>query len=139
MNILTDCLGGKKSMASNPLFKIPDFFFAFSISCLSLVLLNWGRQQGRPFSLPSQRNFLISFKPSSNSWVLLENAKKNLEFHFGGERHASFLQKPVVKNFGIIIFNFMRQLFHKMHHKTFHSKTRSKDKNVRNISWNVKK
>ena len=31
------------------------------------------------------------------SWVLLENAKKNLVLHFGGERHASFLQTPVVK------------------------------------------
>jgi hypothetical protein len=27
----------------------------------------------------------------------LENAKKNLVFHFGGGRHASFPQKPVVK------------------------------------------
>jgi hypothetical protein len=26
-------------------------------------LLNWDSQQGRPFSLPSQRNFPISFKP----------------------------------------------------------------------------
>ena len=30
-------------------------------------------------------------------WVLLENAKKNLVFHFGVGRHASFPQKPVVK------------------------------------------
>jgi hypothetical protein len=29
----------------------------------------------------------------------LENAKKNLVFHFGGGRHASFPQKPVVKQF----------------------------------------
>ena len=28
---------------------------------------------------------------------LLENAKKNLVFHFGVGRHASFPQKPVVK------------------------------------------
>ena len=33
------------------------------VGCLSLVLLNWDSQQGRPFSLPSQRNFPISFKP----------------------------------------------------------------------------
>ena len=33
----------------------------------------------------------------SHSWVLLENAKKNLAFHLGGGRHASFPQKPVVK------------------------------------------
>ena len=33
----------------------------------------------------------------SHSWVLLENAKKNLIFHFWFGRHASFPQKPVVK------------------------------------------
>ena len=33
------------------------------VGFLSLVLLNWDSQQGRPFSLPSQRNFPISFKP----------------------------------------------------------------------------
>ena len=29
----------------------------------------------------------------------MENAKKNLVFHFWGGRHASFPQKPVVKDF----------------------------------------
>jgi hypothetical protein len=29
--------------------------------------------------------------------LFLENAKKNLVFRFGGGRHASFPQKPVVK------------------------------------------
>ena len=29
----------------------------------------------------------------------MENAKKNLVFHFWGGRHASFPQKPVVKNY----------------------------------------
>ena len=33
------------------------------LGCFSLVLLNWDSQQGRPFSLFSQRNFPISFKP----------------------------------------------------------------------------
>ena len=33
------------------------------VSCLSLVLLNWDSQQGKTFSLPSIRNFPISFKP----------------------------------------------------------------------------
>ena len=32
----------------------------------------------------------------SHSKVHLENAKKNLVFYFGGGRHASFPQKPVV-------------------------------------------
>ena len=34
----------------------------------------------------------------SHSWVLLENAKKNLVFHFGVGHHASFPQKPVVNS-----------------------------------------
>ena len=75
-------------MASTPLFIISDFFcilpmnFAMAtlglkemgkllwvgkkvcpVGCLSLVLLNRGSQQGSPFSLHSQRNFPISFKP----------------------------------------------------------------------------
>ena len=33
------------------------------VGCLLLVFLTWESQQGRPFSLPSQRNFSISFKP----------------------------------------------------------------------------
>ena len=33
----------------------------------------------------------------SFAFFLLENAKKNLVFHFGGGCHASFPQKPVVK------------------------------------------
>ena len=39
--------------------------------------------------------------PKKMSYVgefLLENAKKKLVFHFGGGRHASFPQKPVVKS-----------------------------------------
>ena len=51
-----------------------------------------GREQGLPCWLP-QFSFPISFKPK---WVLLENAKKNLVFHFEGVHHASFPQKPVV-------------------------------------------
>ena len=54
-------------MASNPLFIIPDFFCFFP--------MNFGMA----------------------SWVLLENAKKNLVFYFGGGHHAFFPQKPVVK------------------------------------------
>ena len=79
-------LWGKE--ASKPLFIIPDFFLHFPnelcygylwrkwensfwkvgkkvcpVGCLCLVLLNWDSQHGRPFSLPSKRNFPISFKP----------------------------------------------------------------------------
>ena len=39
----------------------------------------------------------ISFKPKvAIAEFFLENAKKNLVFHFGVGRHASFPQKPVV-------------------------------------------
>ena len=54
-------------MASNPLFIIPDIF--------------------------PMNSAMATYKPK----VLLENAKKNLVFHFWVGRHASFPQKPVVK------------------------------------------
>ena len=44
-------------------------------SWLSLAKLNWDRQLGKLFSLPSQRNFPI-FSKSSHSKVHWENAKK---------------------------------------------------------------
>ena len=76
-------------MTSNPLFIIPDFFCLYQmnlamatldlkemgkllwegsekscpVGCLSLALLNLDSQQGRPFSLPSEMTFPISFKP----------------------------------------------------------------------------
>ena len=34
----------------------------------------------------------------------MENAKKNLVFHFGGGRHVSFPQKPVVKELFLYFF-----------------------------------
>ena len=60
---------------------------------------NWDSQQGRTFTLPSQRNFHISFQPNiANSWVLLEDAKKQLVFHFEGGHHAALPQTPVIKD-----------------------------------------
>ena len=56
----------ERGMASSPKMEYQVFLCIFqknSVGCLSLVLLNWDSQQGRPFSLPSQRNFPISFKP----------------------------------------------------------------------------
>ena len=68
-------------MASNPLFIIPDFFCVFPMNFAMATLglkemgkFLWeGREKGLPcwlsqfsfatFSLPSQRNFPISFKP----------------------------------------------------------------------------
>ena len=62
-NLLTDRLSRRKrGMASNPLYIIPDFFCIFQTN-LAMAKLNWDSQQGRTFSLPSQRNFPISFRP----------------------------------------------------------------------------
>ena len=54
-----------------------------------------GREKVLPWWL--SQNFPISFKPKV-AIAVLENAKKNLVFHFEGGRHASFPQKPVVKS-----------------------------------------
>ena len=64
----------KRGIASTPLFIIPDCFLHFpnelSYGYLrfegnrKIPLGNWNSQQGRPFSLPSQGNFPISFKPN---------------------------------------------------------------------------
>ena len=52
----------------------------------AIVLLNWDSQQSRPFSLPSQMNFPISFKPKV-AWYY--------EKLVG--RHASFPSRRSVK------------------------------------------
>ena len=68
-------------MASNPLFIIPDFFLHFPNE------LSYG--YFRPFSLPSQRNFPISFKPKvAIAEFFWKMQKKNLVFHFEGRRRA---------------------------------------------------
>ena len=67
---------------------------------------------------PTGQSFFLTYRKEfshflqtigSHSWVILENAKKNLVFHFGGgrPRHASFPQKPVFK-----------KLFHPIAHRT---------------------
>ena len=78
----------RRGMAYNPLFIICTRFFLHfpnqlcygyirfegtgkiplrkksnQLAVFSSVLLDWDSQQGRPFSLPSQKNFPISFKP----------------------------------------------------------------------------
>ena len=68
-------------MASNPLFIIPDFFCIFqtNLAMATLGLKEMGKflWEGREKVLPS--------------WLS--------QFSFGGGRHASFPQKPVVKHF----------------------------------------
>ena len=52
---------------------------------------------GRPFSLPSQMNFPISFKPKVATTEFFWKMESNLVFQFWSGRYASFPQKPVVK------------------------------------------
>ena len=54
-----------------------------------------GGEKGLPYWL-SQFSKTKLRQPTGQTF-LLENAKKNLVFHFGGGRHASFPQNPVVK------------------------------------------
>ena len=63
------------------------FFFAFS----QWTLLNWDSQHGRLFSLPSQRNFPISFKPKVAIAKFIGKMQKKVWYYEKWvERHASF-------------------------------------------------
>jgi hypothetical protein len=57
----------ERGLASNPKNGIPGFSLNFpkelSYGYLRFEEKNWDSQQGRPFSLSSQRNFPITFKP----------------------------------------------------------------------------
>ena len=87
-------------MVSNPIFRTSDFFciFKMNLAMATLDLKEMGKflWEGRKKVLPC---WLSQFSFAKLSWVLLENTKRNLVFHFGGGRYASFPQKPVVKVF----------------------------------------
>ena len=111
----------KRGMASKPLFIYQTFFLnELCYGSLGLKEMEKFLWEGRGKSLPcwlsqfsfaklrqpTEQTFFPSFPKEfshffqtygSHSWVLLENAKKNLVFHFGVGCHASFLQNPVVK------------------------------------------
>jgi hypothetical protein len=70
----------------------------FAMATLGLKEMEKFLWEGREKSLPSWLS-QFSFAKGSDSLVLLENAKENLVFHFGGGRHASFPQKTVVKHY----------------------------------------
>ena len=74
------------------------FFFAFSKRTQPLAKLNWDSQQGKTFSLPSIKNFPISFKPKVAIAEFYWKCKEKSGIPFWGwtPRHASFPQKPVV-------------------------------------------
>ena len=60
------------------------------VGCLSLAKLNWDSQQGRPFSLPFQRNFAISFKHKVAIHTDLKDEivfKKDFQTSFSGQKH----------------------------------------------------
>ena len=60
--------------------------------------LNWDSQQGRLFSLPSQRNFLISFKPKvAIAKFVWKMQKKVWYYEKCVGRHASFPPRRSVK------------------------------------------
>ena len=78
---------------------------------------------GQIFFSTFHRNFPISFKSKVAllSRVHLENAKRNLVFHFGGGRHASFPQNLLLRLSNIYIKmlpNFIRY-FHSRKVRTF--------------------
>ena len=112
-------------MASNPLF-ISNAGLNVAMSTLGLKEMGKFLCEGREKKLPSwlsQFSFAKLRQPKgqtffptfakefshfldtkeSHSWVLLENAKKNLVFYFEGWRHASFPQKPVVKSISYVL------------------------------------
>ena len=80
----------ERGMASNPLFIIPYFFYIFQTNFAMATGQNFFPTFPKDFS-----HFLQNY--GSYSWVILENAKRKLVFHFGVGRYASFPQKPVVK------------------------------------------
>ena len=78
----------ERGMASTPKMEYQVFLCIFqknsNMATLGLKEMGKFLWEGREKVLPS----LV---------LLLEDAKKNLVFHFGGRRHASFPQKPVYK------------------------------------------
>ena len=66
----------KRGMASNPLFIIHiRFFYIFP---MNLAKLNWDSQLGKLFSLPTQRNFPIFFKPKVAITKFIGKIQKSL-------------------------------------------------------------
>ena len=66
-----------------------------------------GKEQGRPFSLPSQRNFPISFKPKVAIAKFVWKMKKKIWYYekWVG-RHASFPPRQSVKYMKRMKFTF---------------------------------
>ena len=87
---LTTGFWGKKGIASTPTIEYQVFLFIFQKNSAMATL---GLKEMGKFLWEGKKKV---FPVGCLSLVLFENAKKNLVFHFGGGRHASFPQKPVV-------------------------------------------
>ena len=79
--------------------------------CLSLAKLNWDSQLDKFFSLPSQRNFPISFKPKVDIAKFIGKMQKQIWYYekWVG-RHASFPPRRSVK-----------QIINTNYHSFFHA------------------
>ena len=79
--------------------------------CFNLAKLNWDSQQGRPFSLPSQRNFPIIFKSKVAIAEFFWKCKEKPGIPFWGLTPCPFpsLQKPVVKSLNYFFHQFIRR------------------------------
>ena len=86
-------------------FKFPSTTYFFNVGkkvcpvgCLSLAKLNWDSQLGKLFSLPSQRNFPISFKPKVAIAKFIGKMQKKVWYYENWVgRHASFPPRQYVK------------------------------------------
>ena len=68
------------------------------IGYLSLAKLNWDSQLGKLFSLPSQRNFPISFKPKVAIAKFIGKMQRKIWYYENRVgRHASFPHRQSVK------------------------------------------
>ena len=102
-------------MASNPLFIIPDFFFHFPNElCYGYLRETKLRQPtGQTFSLPSQKNFPISFKPKVAIAKFIWKMKKKIWYYekwVGG--HASFPPRQSVKEIIVLSLNKRVKKYH---------------------------
>ena len=70
----------------------------YPVGCLSLAKLNWDSQLGKLFSLPSQRNFPISFKSKLVTAKFIGKMQQKVWYYekWVG-RHASFPLRQSVK------------------------------------------
>ena len=89
-----------------------------SVGCLSLELLNWANF----FSLPSQRNFPISFKPKVAIAKFIGKMQKKSGTYYEKwvGRHASFTPRRSVKQI-LFLINYFECVHSKLQYFSVHS------------------